>query len=347
MKVLHILFSSHYSGAENVVCQIISLFSQSKDVDMVYCSPEGPVRQALENRNVPCDLMNEFSILEIKKAIKRNNPDVIHTHDMKATVYTSIATSKIPIVAHIHVNNSTTQKFNLKSLVFFIAAHRVKHLFWVSHSSFNGYFFHKYLEKKSTILYNVIDSDDLRRKAEIDKNTYNYDIVYIGRLTYQKNPQRLMFVIKLIHQKNPNVKVAIAGSGDLESVTRTIANEYELCDNIDFLGFLDNPYKILRDSKIMIMTSRWEGTPMSALEAMTLGVPIVSTPSDGLCELVDDGTTGFLCNDDEDIVNKCLLLINDAAIRRDFSHASMKKAEQMMDINYYKTSLLEVYKSVI
>ncbi|MFR2721860.1 MAG: glycosyltransferase [Thomasclavelia ramosa] len=50
-------------------------------------------------------------------------------------------------------------------------------------------------------------------------------------------------------------------------------------------------------SKLMIMTSRTEGTPMSALESLTLGKPIVSTPTDGLNELITNNINGFLSND--------------------------------------------------
>lgn len=61
-----------------------------------------------------------------------------------------------------------------------------------------------------------------------------------------------------------------------------------------FGGFRKNPYKILKNSQVMIMTSRWEGLGMCALEAMALGVPVVSTPTGGLCEIIEDGKNGFL-----------------------------------------------------
>ena len=47
MKIMHVLYSEKFSGAENVVRQIIGMFSENKDIEMVYCSPDGPIREAL------------------------------------------------------------------------------------------------------------------------------------------------------------------------------------------------------------------------------------------------------------------------------------------------------------
>lgn len=347
MKILHILFSKHYSGAENVVCQIVSMFKLYPDVQMIYCSPDGPIRQALEERDVPYYMMNGFSPSEIRKAILRVKPDVIHVHDMKAAVVTALVSGKIPLISHIHNNNFDSRKINIKSILFWLVSSKFSRVFWVSKSSFEGYRFHKNLRKKSTVLYNIIDANELRKKAKSDTKDYNYDIAYVGRLTPQKNPQRLMGVIRGIVSKNPKVKVAVVGTGDLEDETRSLAEEYGLGDNVDFLGFQSNPYKLLQDAKLMLMTSRWEGTPMCALEAMALGVPIVSTPTDGLCELVDNGVTGYLCDEDDGLVEGCLEIINDNGKRNEMSAATRNKAAIMMDTDAYRASVAEAYRQAL
>ena len=105
----------------------------------------------------------------------------------------------------------------------------------------------------------------------------------------------------------------------------------------------NNPYKILHDSKLMIMTSLWEGTPMCVLEAMSLGVPVVSTPTDGVKIVVDNGKTGYLDETDEGLVNSCKAIITDTILRENMSDASKKRARELMDIETYKTKILEAY----
>ena len=314
MKILHLLPSNKYSGAENVVCQIMSFFKDTNRLEMLYCSPDGPIRSALAERNIPFSPLVKFSVQNIRKKLYEVQPDIVHAHDMKATVIAAMACGHIPLISHIHNNNFDSQKITLKSVIYFLSAQKASHIFWVSKSSFEGYYFHKGLEMKSTVLYNVIDPIQLKKAADQAELKTTYDIVYIGRITYQKNPQRLIDVLGQIIEARPKTHCAIVGSGDMENEIRKEVSAKRLTSNITFLGFQANPYGILKNARVMIMTSRWEGTPMCALEAMALGVPIVSTPTDGLCELVDDGVTGYLSDNDEIIVQNCLRIVNDAQL---------------------------------
>ena len=68
----------------------------------------------------------------------------------------------------------------------------------------------------------------------------------------------------------------------------------------------------MKNAKIMLMTSRWEGTPMCVLEAMELGVPLVSTPSDGIADVVRNGENGYLEESDEKLAERCVELLTDS-----------------------------------
>ncbi len=341
--VLHILPSNSFSGAENVVCQIIKMFSGS-DYKMYYCSPDGRIRDALEENNIDFLPLREFSVKELKRVISETKPDIIHAHDMRAGFYVSLACGKIPFVSHVHNNNFDSRGLSLKSLLFYHAAKKAKHIFWVSESSFEGYKFHDRFKDKSSILYNVIDKAALIKKMETDTGEYDFDIAYVGRLTEPKDPIRLMNVFAEIIKMAPDVKIAVAGTGDMAEQTKSFAKQLSITDNVKFLGFMSNPYKLLYSSKLMIMTSRWEGTPMCALEAMALGVPIVSTPTDGLCELVNDGKTGFLSSDDAVLAEKCTDIIKNAGLRQTLSENTLKKADELLLIPAYKAALDEVYR---
>ena len=335
--------SNSFSGAENVVCQIIKMFSGS-DYKMYYCSPDGRIRDALEENNIDFLPLREFSVKELKRIISETKPDIIHAHDMRAGFYVSLACGKIPFVSHVHNNNFDSRGLSLKSLLFYHAAKKAKHIFWVSESSFEGYKFHDRFKDKSSVLYNVIDKAALIKKMETDTGEYDFDIAYVGRLTEPKDPIRLMNVFAEIIKMAPDVKIAVAGTGDMAEQTESFAKQLSITDNVKFLGFMSNPYKLLYSSKLMIMTSRWEGTPMCALEAMALGVPIVSTPTDGLCELVNDGKTGFLSSDDAVLAEKCTDIIKNAGLRQTLSENTLKKADELLLIPAYKAALDEVYR---
>ena len=206
--------------------------------------------------------------------------------------------------------------------------------------------FIRFLEKKSSVLYNIIDIDALYSKMNKDENKYDYDIVYLGRLTAPKNPQRLIRILKIVVEKFPEVKIAIVGTGNLEEKTKKLASEYNLLNNISFLGFQSNPLKILYDSKVMVMSSRWEGTPMCALEAMALGVPIVSTPVDGLKKLINSGENGYLSDDDNELARKIIMLVKDDEIHSKWSEQIYLDAKRINDVDLYKNEILRVYKDL-
>ncbi len=336
--------SGHFSGAENVVCQIIGMFKDDPDIEMVYCSRDGQIREALEERGITFAPMTALCTDELKRVIQEQRPDIIHAHDMRASFVAARVCGKIKLVSHIHNNAFDSRGISAKSIAYLLAAKKAQHIFWVSKSAYNGYAFHNMFKKKSEVLYNIISIPALYEKMALDTKNYSYDVAYVGRLSEPKNPQRLMQVLVKVAANYPDVKVAVVGTGELEAEAKALCHELGLDENVDFLGFQSNPLKLLHDAKVMVMTSRYEGTPMCALEAMALGVPIVSTPTDGLCELVDDGVNGYLSNDDDILAQSILQLIRDKQLQSEFSSRIREKAERLNDVAKYRKKILEAYE---
>lgn len=343
MKVMHVLNSRIYSGAEKVVCQIIKAFRG--EVEMVYCSPDSDiVRKMLEEQDVTFLPMESMSVSNLKKVIEKQKPDLIHAHDMRASFFSALCCGNIPLVSHIHNNAYDARGLSPKTIAYLLAGFKARHILWVSNSSYEGYAFHKLFAKKSSVLYNIIDTEQIFEKKETDSNTYAYDMIYVGRLTYQKDPQRLMRLCARMKEGKPDLNVAIVGTGELEAEVKGLCKELNIEENVHFLGFQSNPIKMVHDSKVMILTSRWEGTPMCALEAMALGTPVVSTPSDGMKDLIDDGINGYLTDDDAVMADKLLKIMNDPDHRRELSENTRKKFAEINDAPKYKEAIAACYR---
>lgn len=341
-KVLHLLQSSHFSGAENVVCQIIDMFKDD-NIEMVYCSRDGQIREALKERDVIFLPLTQFSIQEVKKVMREYNPDIIHAHDAYASFIAAIVGEKCGIISHIHCNHNGLNRLSIKSLLYLWGSKKFRHIFWVSDSAYNDYCFKRHIASTYSTLYNVLNIDEVLKKKNLDVNKYDYDVVYVGRLSYQKNPERLIRVISLAIKINPKIKMAIIGIGDLLETTKKLSEDLGVDYNISFLGYRNNPLKILHDAKVMLMTSRFEGTPMCALEAMALGVPIVSTPTDGLNELVINGMTGYLSDEDTVLAEKITRIVADRDLYKRLSSNSRLRAIDLMNLESYKNKINKVY----
>lgn len=336
---MHVLSSNSFSGAENVVCQIIRMSKNEKSIEMVYSSPDGSIREYLDEAKIEYQPIKKINPRFLKAAIKKQRPDIIHAHDMKASFVAALSCGEIPLVCHIHNNAFDSRKISAKSLAFLMAANKAEHIFWVSDSAYKGYEYHDKISEKSSVLFNVIDISPLEEYINNDKD-YLYDIVFVGRLTYQKNPQRFVELINNISQRMPKVKACMLGDGeDRDTLSKS--------DNIKMQGFIKNPAEIMSKSKVMLMTSRWEGTPMAALEAMALGVPIVTTPVDGMRDLITNGFNGFMGQENSFLIEKTEEIINSPELREQLSKNQKETFARINDVKKYWNRISKIYHDAI
>ena len=346
MKVLHLLSSNIFSGAENVACQIIKMTSD--DVEAVYCCPNGNVENSLADRGISFLPLKKLSISEIRRVIKEYKPDIIHAHDPRAICMAALSTRKVQIIGHVHSNKP---EFHSKTIVCLAFAWLIKHknvkkIFWVSQASFDDFIFNKNkkIASKSQVLFNVIDCDEIIRKSNEKIEHEKFDISYLGRLVDAKNPERLVEICKLLKEHKPNIKMAVIGAGELLSKCEEITKEYGLESNIKFFGFMNNAFPILKDSKLFLMTSRYEGTPMCILEAQTLGLPIIVPDIVDMRAVVLHGETGYFYQTNEEAKNYILDLLNNEEHRKEIAQNVQKFAVEYNDKNKYTKEILNAYK---
>ena len=341
-KILHLLKTGEYSGAENVVCQIIKIF-QNENYEMIYSSPYGVIEKALKQREIQYIPMKKFNRQTLRDNLKTNQINLIHAHDPGACVLAAFSTIKIPIIAHVHGNHDNMKVFSLKSLLFLLASIRFKKIIWVSESALKEYFFYKLIKKKSIVMVNVINAEEVREKAN-KRNEKKYDCIYLGRLSDEKNPLKAINIMERVIKKNPKYKCAIVGDGVLRDKCEKLAEQLKIQDNIDFRGFVDNPYPILKSSSVLLISSKYEGTPMNALEAMCLGKPIVSTPTDGLLKLIEFEETGYYSEDEDKLALFLDELFSNYQKRKQMENKAKNRFEKINNLSLYKKNLLQIYK---
>ncbi len=158
------------------------------------------------------------------------------------------------------------------------------------------------LNDKVITIYNPIDVDDIRQKAgkKVNKGNDIVHIISVGRLVPQKGFDRLLRVIKRMHEEGNPVKLVILGNG----VERNSLEDYMVCNDMETYvsipGFSNNPYEQINQSDLFVCSSRAEGFSLVIAEAMTLGVPVVSTCCMGPCELLQEGKCGMLVDNSEE-----------------------------------------------
>jgi len=345
IKVLHILNTSSYSGAENVAITIIS--NMTETVDACYASFDGPIQSKLEENDIDFKKINKLTISEVRRLINEFKPNIIHAHDFRTSVVAAFSTNSIPVISHLHNNSPWLKSVNLYSIVYLLTSFKLKRIICVSESIIKEYIFSFIIKNKMVNMTNPIDLNRIKKQSlEKQEGLKSYDIAFIGRLSEPKDPLMFIEIICLIKEKIPNIRAIMIGSGELLDDCILKIEYLKLLSNIELVGFLNNPFPILTKSKLLCMTSIWEGFGLVAIEALTLGVPVVASPVGGLTEIVTE-ECGLLTHDKDKLINEIVMLIESSEYRRLKSISALKRSNNFNNIIPYITNLEKLYQEAI
>ena len=169
------------------------------------------------------------------------------------------------------------------------------------------------LNDKIYTVYNPILINDIVEKSK-DISKFKLpsgkNILAIGRLTIEKGFDVLIEAMSKIDKDN---NLVILGEGKERESLQKIVKELELEDRVFLPGFVDNPYSILKQSDLFVLSSRIEGLPSVLIEALALNKRIVSTKCSGSREILEDGKYGYLAEveDSEDLAEKINIALKD------------------------------------
>lgn len=184
-----------------------------------------------------------------------------------------------------------------------------------------------------------------RRKIKIIHNSYRSEFVEpkelknpayvltIGHITEYKNPYTWLKTIQLVVRENPKVKFIWLGNGDLYNKLQENINTLGLEKNATLPGFDENVAKYYKKSSIYFQPSKIESHGIAVVDAMSLGIPCVSSNAGGLPESNIDGITGWVCDvdDHKSYASKILTLWHDPGMRKKFGLAGKKRTQKLFN----------------
>ncbi len=308
MKRIALFISSlQKGGSERVMVNLAEYFHKQKydvilitqykreneyditpEIRRVYSEPEEELLQGGRVKN----FMVRFSTLRnIWKAYK---PDVILSFLGKNNLMAVATSAFLPSKTVVSVRGEPTMEYEgrlmqtMAKLVFRFADGVV---FQTKQA---GEFFPKAVRRKSVILSNPINQQFLNYTAP-DSGRENL-IVAAGRLDDNKNHAMLIHAFARIASEFPNMKLVIYGDGECKDRLEDMIREKNLADRIALPGSVSNVADKIYKARIFVLTSNTEGMPNSIIEAMALGLPVISTdcPCGGPAELIEDGVNGML-----------------------------------------------------
>ena len=181
-------------------------------------------------------------------------------------------------------------------------------------------------------------------------------LVTIARLVEKKGIEYSIRAVAKLSQIDPNLKYNIVGDGELRESLECLIQELDVGDTIKLLGWKDSKeiIKILNSAHIFLAPSvtshngELEGIPVVLMEAMAMGLPVVSTQHSGIPELVEDGVSGFLVpeRDSEALAEKINYLIQHPDIWVQMGKEGRLQVEKFHNIDRLNERLIEIYQKL-
>ena len=340
MRVIHVLNSNKYSGAENVVINMIK--ELNSEMDCFYVSPEGQIEEILEKEKVNYIPIKKLSIREINKVIKEYKPDVIHAHDFRASIICSRAKFKGKIISHIHQTPVFLKTWNLKSILYYMSIKKYQKIIGVADAIVKDCVFSKRMIHKYVTICNCINKNKvLKESLEADiKETY--DLAFLGRLEPVKNPIQFLQIVKDLKEQDIEIRAIMIGEGTLMNDCKKYVYNNKMENNVKLNGFENNPFPILSKTKIIVSTSIWEGIPMSILECGALRKPILNNGVGGLNEMFDK-MKYMICKTNYEYEEKIKELLKNNEIYKRCQNQIELNMKQFYDIKTYINNIKKVY----
>lgn len=192
----------------------------------------------------------------------------------------------------------------------------------VLQSNNNKSYFSKRIQEKSDVIYNPI-SMGTYCGAGLKARKRNR-IVSVGRIISQKNPMMLINAFEKIAKEFPTYTLSFYGEGELREELEQYVSTSSVANRVYFHGAVDNIFDKILDADLFIMTSHYEGLPNALLEAMCLGLPVISTKVSGATDFIRHGINGELidCNDVDGLADTMRRLLTDSSLRESYGQTA-------------------------
>lgn len=347
IKVLHVLKSSLYSGAENVAITIIKYLDDAYET--AYLAMHGEIEEVLRKEGIHYFLLNKYTRHNISEVIKEYQPDIVHAHDFTATVFCAMIHQPFHLISHLHYDPPWVHNWNLRTVTYWCCKKRIDKVLTVSSDMFQNMVFAKGFAEKIRVVKNPLDIKRIKHNAynEPYDGPLNIDVIFVGRLVEQKNPQRFIRLVNALKKEGLyNLYSVMLGDGELRGECMRLIKELGLEGNIQLLGFQSNPYAYMNKSSLLLVTSRWEGFGLVIAEANILGVPVLSTKTSGATEVLGKGAWE-ICESDEAFIQKAKQLLTDSAQYEVKGAEAKERVRRFSKMEDYMSHITSIYEEEV
>ncbi len=324
MKILFYISTLRGGGAAKVMSNIANYMSNSgHEITFVtnfpdsndYYLVEGVERYNIDSREKKrLSLLNNlYRVGGLRRIIKRINPDLCLSFMGENNIRLLLANAWLKNKVIISVRNDPNMEYrhlHIRAFAKLLYPYADGIVFQTEDAR---KWFSPIIQSKSKIILNAVDEKFF--KTQLDSRRKN--IVSVGRLSKQKNHSMLIKAYSKIANLVED-DVYIYGEGSLRDTLKAEIDGYGLGNRVHLMGTSKDIPDVLRQAKVFVMTSDYEGMPNALMEALAIGIPCIATdcPCGGPKMLIENGENGILVpiGDDEKLSAELFMLLTDEEV---------------------------------
>ncbi|MEY0174298.1 glycosyltransferase family 4 protein [Providencia rettgeri] len=366
MKIVYVITKAdEIGGAQTHVKDLAILFKNDGHDVTVIVGEEGIFTKQLRENAITTIILSElqrnisifkdlYCTIKLRKLIKSINPDIVTLHSSKAGIIgrLSLMFTSIPVVFTAHGWAFTDGIPAHKKYIFIfiekIFSYLADKIITVSNKDKElAIKYRVSTPSQQVVIHNGISDILLEECKQSKLATDNIQLISVARFSKQKDHITLFHALKEMH--NQNWHLTLVGKGPLLNQMINLANVLGLTDNISFLGEREDVKDLLRISDIFVLSTNWEGLPISIIEAMSVKLPIISTDVGGVNELVSDEVNGYLIDPKNisQLAKKIDFLILNEEKREQFGLNSRNLFLEKFNINSMYIKTKNTYEVII
>lgn len=362
IKVCHFIAGDLWAGAEVMVYCLLKGLKAFPDLDLsVITLNHGRFADEVRKIGITVDVVDETRLRfpqilrTVKEILHATGPDIVHSHRYNSNLLAYLASRKGKSISLLSTQHGMPEYLGRNSDVKYAALHRFN--FFLLSRYFQGTVAvsnevrktlteqHGFNEGRTFVIYNGTEPCD---GALPDRSGGVFTIGSSGRFFPVKDFPLMVEVAREITRHEAGIRFELAGTGPDEGRIAELVRLHKLERTFILRGFLSEVSTFYQGLHLYLNTSHHEGIPMSVLEAMAHGLPVVAPEVGGLKEVIDDGVHGFLVKgrDPQSFAERCIILYRDDALRQRMGLAAKDRIEAVFSQRRMASDYQDLYRDI-
>jgi glycosyltransferase involved in cell wall biosynthesis len=366
LRIAHLIYSPAVGGSEMIAADICARLDRSifEPLVLFMYQAQGLMPEILSQRNIATYNLKQtrvkrlFGPLLLYKTLVGLRIDILHVHHVPLwhKIWRPTKLAKIPVILTEHAKYSISRSNKLQEAC--RGAAKTVSCFTAVSKDLKDYFVKEINIPEESIRV-IPNGVDIFRFAPGPRNGVLRDLlpdefsgkvlISVGRLTEAKDQSTLLSTIEILKKQGRNIYLIMVGDGEMRASLEEEIAQKELIHCVHLAGSRSDVPELLRGADAFVLSSKREGLPMSILEAMAAGLPVIATKVGGIPEVVKDGENGVLVppQDQNSLANAICRVLDDSKFAAKLGRGARISIEENYSIKNITEAYSELYLSVI